>query len=78
MGGGEFAFDIFNFAAQNGIIPNSLGQLLTASVIISMVLMPLLGKAADFYGKRLDVQEAVEVKEHWYSGENGASIAYDG
>jgi hypothetical protein len=62
---------------QNGIIPDSLGQLLTAFVIISMALMPLLGKAADFIGKRLDVQEAVKAKEQWFSRENGGSIAYD-
>ncbi|KAL3808396.1 hypothetical protein ACHAXA_009837 [Cyclostephanos tholiformis] len=76
-GGGEFAFVIFNLAAQNGIIPDSLGKLLTASVILSMALTPLLGEAADYVGKKLDVQEAVETKEQWFGVENGKSIAYD-
>lgn len=43
-GGGEFAFVVFNLAADNGIIPDSLGSLLTASVIISMALTPALGE----------------------------------
>lgn len=76
-GGGEFAFVIFNLASDKGIIPDSLGSLLTASVIISMALTPLLGEMADYIGKQLDVQEAQDVKEQWFGGENGNNIAYD-
>lgn len=76
-GGGEFAFVIFNLAQQNNMFPESLGQLLTASVIISMALTPLLGELAEYVGNKLDVQEAVEAKEQWFGGEDGSSIAYD-
>lgn len=76
-GGGEFAFVVFNLAADNGIIPDSLGSLLTASVIISMALTPLLGEVAEYVGDRLDVQEAEEAKEQWFGGESGGQIDYD-
>ena len=59
------------------MFPESLGQLLTASVIISMALTPLLGELAEYVGNKLDVQEAVEAKEQWFGGEDGSSIAYD-
>ncbi len=42
-----------------------------------MALTPLLGKAANFIGKRLDMQEGVEAKEQWFGRENGGSIAYN-
>ncbi|KAL7551728.1 hypothetical protein ACHAWF_014927 [Thalassiosira exigua] len=73
-GGGEFAFVVFNLAADNGIIPDSLGSLLTASVIISMALTPLLGEVAEYVGKQLEVVEAEEQKEMWFGGEG---VEYD-
>ncbi|KAL7480697.1 hypothetical protein ACHAW6_006362 [Cyclotella cf. meneghiniana] len=66
-GGGEFAFVVFNLAADNGIIPATLGKILTASVIISMALTPVLGEVADFVGKKLDVQEAEVMVEQWFA-----------
>lgn len=75
-GGGEFAFVVFNLAADNGIIPESLGSLLTASVIISMALTPLLGEVAEYVGEKLDVVEAEEAKEQWFGGDAG-DIEYD-
>mmetsp|Transcript_1681 Transcript_1681/g.3722 ORF Transcript_1681/g.3722 Transcript_1681/m.3722 type:complete len:992 (-) Transcript_1681:66-3041(-) len=75
-GGGEFAFVVFNLAADNGIIPDSLGSLLTASVIISMALTPLLGEVAEYVGNQLDVQEAEEIKDQWFGGEK-RDIDYD-
>lgn len=76
-GGGEFAFVVFNLASDNGIIPDSLGSLLTASVIISMALTPLLGEVAEYVGDKLDVKDAEVMKEQWFGGENGDAIAYD-
>lgn len=73
-GGGEFAFVVFNLASKNGIIPESLASLLTASVIISMALTPLLGEIAEYVGNKLDVQEAEGTKEQWFGGEN---LTYD-
>lgn len=45
-GGGEFAFVVFKLANNLGVLPEDLGKLLTASVVISMSLSPLLGELA--------------------------------
>ena len=45
-GGGEFAFVVFKLANNIGVLPEDLYKLLTASVIISMSLTPLLGELA--------------------------------
>ena len=45
-GGGEFAFVIFKLANSLQVLPEDLAKLLTASVIISMSLTPLLGELA--------------------------------
>mmetsp|Transcript_14462 Transcript_14462/g.30950 ORF Transcript_14462/g.30950 Transcript_14462/m.30950 type:complete len:1017 (-) Transcript_14462:85-3135(-) len=75
-GGGEFAFVVFNLASENGIIPDTLGSILTASVIISMALTPLLGEVADFVGKQLDVQDAANEKAQWLN-EDDYNFDYD-
>ena len=56
-GGGEFAFIIFKLAENLGVLPHQLGQLLTASVIISMSLTPLLGEAAEALGAVIERAE---------------------
>jgi len=53
-GGGEFAFVIFKLAEKLGVLPDTLAKLLTASVIISMSLTPILGEAAELLGDALD------------------------
>lgn len=69
---------VFNLAAEKGIIPETLGSLLTASVIISMALTPALGEVAEYVGNRLDVEEAEVKKEQWFGGDdNGDKIEYD-
>lgn len=40
--GGEFAFVLFSFATQAGVLPPNLTNLLTAAVVISMAIAPLL------------------------------------
>ncbi|HVY86046.1 MAG TPA: monovalent cation:proton antiporter-2 (CPA2) family protein [Caulobacterales bacterium] len=45
--GGEFAFVLFNFAAQGGVIPSETAALLVAAVAISMAVTPLLMIAAE-------------------------------
>jgi Kef-type K+ transport system membrane component KefB len=40
--GGEFAFVLFSFAAQNKVLPGSTISLLTLVVALSMALTPLL------------------------------------
>ena len=45
-GGGEFAFVVFKLAQDLGLIEPKLSSLLSASVIISMSLTPLLGELA--------------------------------
>ena len=53
-GGGEFAFVVFKLAEDLGVLPDQLQKLLTASVIISMALTPLLGELAEFVAGKLD------------------------
>ena len=40
--GGEFAFVLFSFATQNGVLPAGIANLLVASVALSMAAAPLL------------------------------------
>jgi Kef-type K+ transport system membrane component KefB/Ca2+-binding EF-hand superfamily protein/voltage-gated potassium channel Kch len=53
-GGGEFALVLFKLAEDLGVLPGQLGKLLTASVIISMALTPLLAELGDLIGNYLD------------------------
>ena len=59
-GGGEFAFIIFRIAEELGVLPHELGELLTASVIISMSLTPLLGEAAEALGAVIERAEQAD------------------
>jgi len=52
--GGEFAFVIFKLASDVGVLPDELGQILTACVIISMAMTPLLGDVAEKIGEKLE------------------------
>ena len=45
-GGGEFAFVVLALAEKLGVLPKDLGGLLTAIVLITMAVTPLLGKLA--------------------------------
>jgi monovalent cation:proton antiporter-2 (CPA2) family protein len=45
--GGEFAFVLFSFATQNGVLERGMADLLVAAVAISMALTPLLLLAND-------------------------------
>lgn len=56
-GGGEFSFVLFKVAQQLGVLPDPLHKLLTASVIISMSLTPVLGDWAEKVG---DIIEKIE------------------
>merc|ERR1711966_244461 len=76
-GGGEFAFVVFNLASEKGIIPDSLGSLLTASVIISMALTPLLGEVAEYVGDKLDIVEVDGPNSSAAATELGVDIEYD-
>ena len=60
-GGGEFAFVVFKLAEDLGVLPGTLNKLLTASVIISMSLTPLLGELAEAVGARFEQQEDARV-----------------
>ena len=76
-GGGEFAFVVFNLAKEQGIIPETLGNLLTASVIISMSLTPFLGEIAEYVGKHLEVQSVGDSKEEWVVEEKWEDLGFD-
>jgi Kef-type K+ transport system membrane component KefB len=56
-GGGEFAFVIFKLANNLGALPEELTKLLTASVIISMSLTPVLGELANWSGTVIQEME---------------------
>ena len=70
-GGGEFAFVVFKLAKDLDVLPDDLANLLTASVVISMSLTPILGIFAEIVGDKLDeldrLPEAI----------NGESVDYD-
>eukprot|EP00980_Cylindrotheca_fusiformis_P009094 scaffold1966_cov109-Cylindrotheca_fusiformis.AAC.3 len=53
-GGGEFALVVFQLAEDLGVLPTQLAKLLTASVIISMALTPLLGEVGSYAGNKLE------------------------
>jgi Kef-type K+ transport system membrane component KefB/Trk K+ transport system NAD-binding subunit len=61
-GGGEFAFVLFKLAQDLGVLPTPLAKVLTASVIISMSLTPLLGELGEFAGNVLDSKGVGQVK----------------
>jgi Kef-type K+ transport system membrane component KefB/Trk K+ transport system NAD-binding subunit len=61
-GGGEFAFVLFKLAQDLGVLPTPLAKLLTASVIISMSLTPLLGELGEFAGNVLDAKGVGQVE----------------
>jgi len=46
-GGGEFAFVVLALAEKLGVLPNDLGSLLTAIVLITMAVTPFLGQLAE-------------------------------
>jgi len=53
-GGGEFALVLFQLAEDLKVLPVALTKLLTASVIISMALTPLLAAVGSYAGNRLE------------------------
>lgn len=53
-GGGEFAFVLFQLAEDLGVLPTSLAKILTASVVISMSLTPILGEAGSIAGNFIE------------------------
>jgi Kef-type K+ transport system membrane component KefB/voltage-gated potassium channel Kch len=53
-GGGEFALVLFKLAEDLEVLPTELAKLLTASVIISMALTPLLGEIGNYAGNKLE------------------------
>ena len=64
-GGGEFAFVVFKLAETLGLIGGDLSSLLSASVILSMSLTPLLGEAAVYVSEqveRIDASSAANAR----------------
>lgn len=56
-GGGEFSFVLFTLAKELNVLPDALIKLLTASVILSMTLTPILGDIGDAAGNFLEQYE---------------------
>jgi len=76
-GGGEFSFVIFKIAQDLGVLPNSLAKLLTASVIISMSLTPILGEIGDFIGNKIEELEGFTPPTGDELTEKEAEILFD-
>lgn len=57
-GGGEFAFVVLKLSDNLGLLPGKLASLLTASVIISMSLTPVLGEMAEVVGEAVETIDA--------------------
>ena len=67
--GGEFAFVLVAFAAQNGVMAEELGNLLVATVALSMVVAPVLLTINERliqprFLSRLPSREADKIDEH--------------
>jgi len=60
-GGGEFAFVVLALAEKLGVLPVDLGGVLTAIVLITMAVTPLLGDFAEKVTKSLTENQTVEV-----------------
>jgi len=76
-GGGEFAFVVFKLAQDLGVLPDTLAKLLTASVIVSMSLTPLLGELAEVVGDAIESVDA-EKNEREYADQLFDTIDADG
>lgn len=61
--GGEFAFVVFNVAMDGGLIEETLGQLLTVAVALSMMATPALAWASARLAHWTAVRESVGVEE---------------
>lgn len=71
-GGGEFAFVVLALSEKLGLIPMDLGNILTAIVLITMGITPLLGQAADKLSQRfLDEESEAEDKKPLLPYQNG-------
>lgn len=64
-GGGEFSFVLFKLAQELGVLPEDLNKLLTASVIISMSLTPVLGDLGSKLGDYLEELEPPTKVNPW-------------
>ena len=53
-GGGEFAFVVLALAERLEVLPKALGGLLTAIILITMAVTPLLGELADSASRLFD------------------------
>lgn len=60
-GGGEFAFVVLALAEKLGALPDELGGLLTAVVLITMSLTPVLGSFAGFASEPFSEGDAIDV-----------------
>jgi Kef-type K+ transport system membrane component KefB/voltage-gated potassium channel Kch len=72
-GGGEFALVLLQLAQGLGVLPNQLAKLLTASVVISMSLTPLLGELGAFAGNVID-SVSNEVRDDGLTAEEEADL----
>jgi Kef-type K+ transport system membrane component KefB/voltage-gated potassium channel Kch len=74
-GGGEFAFVVLALATRLDVVPGNLGALLTAVILITMALTPLLGNLAAIVSEPL--LSLKEEGQEAYSPEARVQVASD-
>jgi len=67
-GGGEFAFVVLALAERLGVVSTELSGVLTAIVLITMGLTPLLGELAAVAAKAFEEEEVYEECRPWKDG----------
>lgn len=72
-GGGEFAFVVLALAEKLEVLPKDLGGLLTAIVLITMAVTPLLGVAASAVSDKY----AFDHRNHEFNDDTGESSVAD-
>mmetsp|Transcript_22432 Transcript_22432/g.36914 ORF Transcript_22432/g.36914 Transcript_22432/m.36914 type:complete len:685 (+) Transcript_22432:77-2131(+) len=72
-GGGEFAFVVLALAEKLDVLPKDLGGLLTAIVLITMAITPLLGVAASAVSNNY----VFDQRSHEFNHDTGESLVAD-
>ena len=75
-GGGEFAFVVLALANKLSVIPQELSAILTAIILITMGVTPLLGQLAATLSEPLVNFSDVEVKTNGVNGVDDVTIPY--
>ena len=76
-GGGEFAFVVLALAERLEVLPTDLGGLLTAIVLITMGITPLLGQVAEIVSEPYIDVDSTEENDQQETSKSSSSSALD-